>query len=221
MREETSVDGRAGADGGDSFAKLLGGRAAAIDATLPPVGFVAGWLLGGRSIETGAGAAIGLAVLVAVFRLVRKERPRAVVVSVAFVTLAALIALHTGRAADFFLLQLLSNAASALAWLASIAVRMPLLGLIVGAVLGQRTRWRRDPGLLRAYSLASLVWVGQYVVRILIYLPLWLSGETVALGVARVVLSWPLQVACLAVSWLVFRRSLPREHPGIRHPVRS
>lgn len=217
MGEQTSVDERAGAE---SFAQLLGGRTAAIDATLPPVGFVAGWLLG-RSIEVGAGAAIGLAVLVAVFRLVRKQRPRAVVVSVAFVVIAALIALHTGRAADFFLLQLLSNVASALAWLASIAVRWPFLGLIVGTVLGQRTRWRRDRALLRAYGLAGLVWVGQYVLRILVYLPLWLAGETVALGVARVGLSWPLQVACLTVSWLVFRRSLPREHPGIRHPVPS
>lgn len=202
----------------ESFASLLGGRTAAIDASLPPVAFVVGWLASGQSIEIGAAAAIGLTVVLAIVRLVRKEKPRAVVVSVAVVVLGALIALHTGHAADFFLLQLLSNIASALAWLASIAVRWPFLGLIVGTVLGQKTRWRKDPALLRAYSLASLVWVGQYLLRIAVYVPLWAADQTVALGVARIALSWPVQVVCLAVSWLVFQRALPREHPGIRHP---
>jgi hypothetical protein len=42
----------------------------------------------------------------------------------------------------------------------SIAVRWPLLGLVVGTALGQRTRWRRDPDLLRGYRRASWVWVG-------------------------------------------------------------
>jgi len=41
----------------------------------------------------------------------------------------------------------------------------------------------------------------------------------VALALARVVLSWPLVAACLAVSWIVVRRALPAGHPGLRHPV--
>jgi hypothetical protein len=97
-------------------------------------------------------------------------------------------------------------------------VRWPLLGVVVGAVLGQRTRWRRDPALLRAYARGSWVWVGQYVVRVAVFLPLYAAGQTVALGVARVALTWPLVAACLAVSWWVIRRSLPPAHPGLRHP---
>ena len=129
------------------------------------------------------------------------------------VCVAALIALRTGRAEDFFLLQLLSNAASALAWIISIVVRWPLLGIVVGGVLGQRTRWRRDAALLRAYSRGSWVWVCQYVLRVAVFLPLYAAGQTVALGVARIALTWPLIAACMAVSWWVIRRSLP---PGIR-----
>jgi hypothetical protein len=131
---------------------------------------------------------------------------------------AALIALRTGRAADFFLLQLLSNAASALAWAVSIVIRWPLLGLVVGGVLGQRSRWRRDRALLRAYARGSWIWVLQYVLRVAVFLPLYAAGQVVALGVARVVLTWPLVAACLAVSWWVIRRSLPPDHPGLRHP---
>ncbi|MGH3624833.1 MAG: DUF3159 domain-containing protein [Sciscionella sp.] len=199
--------------------RLLGGRGEALDASLPPAAFVLGWLLAGRSVEVGAAAALGCAVLVGALRLLRGERPRAVLVSVALVVLAALVALHTGRAADFFLLQLLSNVASALAWATSIVIRWPLLGVVVGLALGQRTRWRRDPDLLRAYGRASWVWVlGQYTLRVLVYGSLWLADTTVALGVARVVLSWPLVAVCLTASAWVLRRTLPTEHPGFRHP---
>src|SRR5690606_11517199 len=144
---------------------------------------------------------------------------RAVLVGLLMVGVAAVIVLRTGRAADFFLVQLASNAASALAWLVSITIRWPLLGVVVGGVLGQRTRWRRDPALLRAYGRGSWVWVGQYLVLVAVFTPLWLADQVVALGAARIALTWPLIAACLAVSWWVVRRSLPEGHPGLRHPV--
>ncbi|MGH3838560.1 MAG: DUF3159 domain-containing protein, partial [Pseudonocardiaceae bacterium] len=137
------------------------------------------------------------------------------------VSIAALIALYTGRAADFFLAQLLSNVVSALVWAVSVLIRWPLLGVIVGGVLGQRTSWRQDPALLRAYSLASWVWVGQYLIRVAVFTPLWATGAVVALGVARVALSWPLVAACVAVSGAVLIRVLPANHPGLRSVRRS
>ena len=149
--------------------------------------------------------------------MARGGKARALVVSLAAVVAAALIALHTGRAQDFFLLQLMSNVASALLWAASIALRWPLLGVVVGLVLGQKTRWRRDPALLKAYSRASWVWVfGQYTLRVVVYGLLWWTGHVVALGVARTVLSWPLVALTVAVSGWVLYRTLPPEHPGLR-----
>ncbi|WP_328604755.1 DUF3159 domain-containing protein [Amycolatopsis sp. NBC_00345] len=200
----------------ESLAQILGGRRGAIDASIPPVAFVAGWLATGQSIAWGAGVAIVVAVLLGGYRVVRGDKARAVVVSLAAVVIAALIALHTGRAQDFFLLQLLSNAASALLFAASVVVRWPLLGVIVGLLVGQKTRWRRDPALLRAYSWASWVWVLQYLIRVVVYGLLWWAGQVVALGVARTVLSWPLVAATVAVSGWVLYKSLPPEHPGLR-----
>ncbi|MCP2181524.1 Protein of unknown function (DUF3159) [Prauserella alba] len=204
----------------ESLASLLGGRKGAIDASLPPVAFVVGWLVSGSSIGWGAAAAIALSVAIGCFRLARGDKIRAVLISLAAVVLAALIALRTGRAQDFFLIQLLSNMASALAWAVSIAIRWPLLGVVVGTVLGQKTRWRSDPDLLRAYSRASWVWVlGQYTLRIAVFGVLWWAGEVVALGVARTVLSWPLVALTVGVSGWVLHNSLPAQHPGLRHPV--
>jgi hypothetical protein len=201
----------------ESLAQILGGRQGALDASIPPAAFVVGWLASGQSIAWGAGAAIVVAIALGVFRVVRGGKARAVVVSLAAVVAAALVALHTGRAQDFFLLQLMSNVASALLWAASIVIRWPLLGVVVGLLLGQKTRWRRDPALLKAYSRASWVWVfGQYTLRVVIYGLLWWSGQVVALGVARTVLSWPLVALTVAVSGWVLYRALPPEHPGLR-----
>jgi hypothetical protein len=199
--------------------ELLGGRGEALDASVPPAVFVLAWLASGQSIGWGALAAVAAGVLVAGFRLAKGRRVTASVASVAAVALAAFVAVQTGRPEDFFLIQLLSNVASALAWALSILVRWPLLGVVVGVLLGQKTRWRRDPDLLRAYGLASWVWVfGQYTLRVVVFGVLWWSGWVVALGVARVVLTWPLVAATVAVSAVVLRRALPADHPGLRHP---
>ncbi len=204
---------------GDSLADLLGGRRGAIEASLPPVAYAIGWGLAGRSILAGVVAALAVGAAVSVWRLRKGDRPRAVLISLLGVCLAALIALRTGRAVDFFLLQLVTNAASALAWLVSIAIRWPLLGVIVGLALGQKARWRRDPALLRAYSWGSAVWVLQYATRLAVFLPLYAADRMYALTAARAALTWPLVAACVAVSWWVIRRTLPPGHPGLRHPV--
>jgi hypothetical protein len=136
------------------------------------------------------------------------------------VIVAAMIALRTGRAADFFLLQIASNAASALAWTLSILVRWPLLGVVVGLMLGQRFRWRADPDLSRGYRRASWLWVGQYLVRLAVFIPLYRADQVVALGIARA-LTWLPVVACVGLSWPLVRSALPAGHRGIRHPRRA
>jgi len=202
----------------DSLVDLLGGKRGALDATAPPVVFAAGWLISGQSIAWGAAAAVVASALLAVWRMSRGEKVTAVLGGLAAVVVAALVALYTGRAEDFFLIQLLSNTASSLAWALSILIRWPLLGVVVGLLLGQKARWRRDPDLLRAYGRASWVWTAQYALRTVVYGLLWWSGQVVALTAARVVLSWPLLALVVAVSAVVLRRALPADHPGFRHP---
>ena len=215
--------GPAAPPGGPSLVEVLGGRTGALDASAAPVAFVAGYGIAGAAgspagLLWGGGAALVAGAVVAAVRIARGSRPAAVLAGLLGVAVAVLVALHTGRAVDFFLVQIASNAASALAWAVSIAVRWPLLGLVVGTALGQRTRWRRDPDLLRGYRRASWVWVAQYVVRLAVFVPLYLGGAVYALGIARAALTWPLVAASLAVSWPVLRRALPPGHPGLLHP---
>jgi MFS superfamily sulfate permease-like transporter len=163
--------------------------------------------------------AVVTATVVAVLRWRRAQSARAGLLGLLGVLVAALIVMRTGRAVDFFAVQVLSNLASAVAWTLSIAVRRPLLGIVVGTVLRQGPRWRSDPDLLRAYTRASWWWVSSYMLRVAVFVPLWAAGSLVALGVARAALSWPLIAGVLALSWHTMRRTLPAGHPGIRHPV--
>jgi Protein of unknown function (DUF3159) len=208
----------------ESLGELLGGRGGAIDATVPVIVFVIGFtaaqaLVAASPIAWAGGAAVLAAVALGAFRLARGRRPRAVLLGLLGVAVAALVALYTGRAVDFFLVQIVTNAASALAWAVSIVIRWPLLGLVVGTALGNRTAWRRDPDLLRGYQRASWAWVAQYLVRLVVFVPLYLADQVVALGVARVLLTWPLVAVSVAASWPLLRSALPVGHPGIRHPV--
>ncbi|MDR7351669.1 membrane associated rhomboid family serine protease [Glycomyces algeriensis] len=180
-------------------------------------------MVSGNSIAWAAGASLLSAGVIAFVRFKQRQKPRAVVLGLLSVAVACLIVLYTGRAQDILLPRIVSNAASALVWAGFIVFRRPLLGLIVGGLLGQKTRWRRDPHLLRAYSAASWVWVAMYALRVAILTPFWNSDEerlaVVAGGVAQVALSWPLLVLCLIASGWVIRAVLPDDHPGIRHPL--
>ncbi len=207
----------------DTLVSLLGGRRGAFDATAPLVVFILTWLLTGNSIAWGAAASLVSAAAIAAVRLRRREKPRAVVLGLLSVAVAVLIVLHTGRAQDILLPRIVSNAASALVWAGFIVFRRPLLGLIVGGLLGQKTRWRRDPDLLRAYAAASWLWVAMYLVRVAVFTPFWNSEQeefaVVAGGLLQVALSWPLLILCLIASGWVIKAVLPQNHPGIRHPV--
>lgn len=207
----------------DTLVSLLGGRRGAFDATAPLVVFILTWLLTGDSIGWAAAASLMCAGAIALVRLGRRRKPRAVVLGLLSVAVACLVVLYTGRAQDILLPRIVSNAASALVWAGFIVFRRPLLGLIAGGLLGQRTRWRGDPHLLRAYALASWAWVAMYALRVAVITPFWNSDSddlaVIGGGVAQVLLSWPLLVLCLAVSGWIMKTALPKDHPGLRHPV--
>lgn len=199
----------------ESLLHLLGGWRGAVEGAAPSITFVIAYAVLDAGLTTALLVALAVAGAVAVTRLWRRESMRQVLGGLAAVALAAAVAARTGRAEDYFLPSLLANLAAALVWAASIVAGWPLLGVIVGAAVGQRTRWRSDPLLVLAYSRASWIWAVSFVVRAGVMTPLYLSGQVLALGVVKVVLGWPMVMVVIWLSWLVIRRTLPAEHPGI------
>ena len=197
--------------------ELMGGRRGALESALPSVVFVIVYLVT-SSLGWALAAALGVAAVLAALRLARREKPVRVLGGLAAVGIAAVVAARTGNAADYFLPSLLANVASALIWAVSILARCPLLGVIVGFAIGQKTGWRQDADLMRAYSNASWIWAGSFLVRAGVNTPLYLTDNLVGLGISRVLLGWPMVLGVIAASWWAIRRSLPEDHPGIMHP---
>jgi len=195
--------------------RLLGGPREAVEGAAPSVTFAIVYAIVGAGLATSLVTALVVSGLVAVVRAVRGESLRLVLGGLAAVAIAAAVAARTGRAEDYFLPSLLANVAAALIWAASIVAGWPLLGVIVGAAAGQRTRWRRDPDLVRGYSRASWIWTISFVLRAAVMTPLYLGGDVLALGVAKIVLGWPMVLAVIWLSWLTMRRTLPPGHPGL------
>ena len=68
--------------------------------------------------------------------------------------------------------------------------------------------WRKDPRLVRIYSRASWIWVGLFVLRLAVQLPLYLAGNLVALGVAKTAMGFPIFAVAVWLSYLVLRKDI-------------
>ncbi len=178
-----------------------------VDSGLPSLVFVTVYTISGRLLTPALIAALASGVVLAGLRLARRESLQHVLTGYIGLGIAVFLAARTGRAETFFLPGLLINAGYLAAYVVSIMVRWPLLGVLVGLATGEGTAWRQSPHLLKAYTVASWFWVAMFGLRLGVQLPLYLTGSVVALGVARVVMGWPLFLLCLYLSWVVIRRA--------------
>lgn len=172
--------------------RAIGGWRGMIDSGLPALVFVVSYVAMGRELRPALIAALGTGLVVLLLRLVRREPLTQVIAGFAGVAISAYVSSRTGEARDFFLWGLIVNVAYCSAFLISLAVRWPLLGLVIGAITGDPTGWRNDPDLRRTYAAASWIWVFVFGSRIAVQVPLYLAGWVGALGTAKIVMGWPL-----------------------------
>lgn len=187
----------------------VGGPLGMAETAIPGVAFVAVYPFAGTT--PAAVVALAIAATLAVVRLARRETPRHALSGVVGVAFGAFIATHSGKAENFFLPGLLANAAYASAFLISVAIRRPLVGYVVGAVDGEGVGWRDDPRRVKAFTRASWVWAGLFLLRLAVQLPLYLAGAVVALGVAKTAMGLPLFALGL---WLTYRLARPPASPA-------
>lgn len=193
-----------------SIGTAFGGAAGLVDAGLPGVVFLVAYTVSDSDLRLALILAVGCGAVLAVIRLARRDSLQHAIGGFVGVALAAYIANRTGRPEDIYLPGLLINAGYALAYAISIVIRWPLIGLLVAALRQQSlTAWRDDPVLLRAYSRASWLWVGMFLLRLGVQLPLYLAGALVPLGIARVAMGWPLFLVTAWLTYLVVKGSVP------------
>lgn len=217
MRDDHRVsaahnDGGSGTEPADPGRQLdlleeIGGPQGIADSSIPALVFVTVYTLGGNRISLAGICALGAGLAIAVLRLVKGESLRFALAGFAGVAVAAFIASRTGRAEDFFLPGLLLNVLYGGAYLISILVRWPLMGVILGPTIGREgMAWRKDPHELRVYSRASWVWVGVFSARLCVQLPFYLAGSLLALGIAKTAMGLPVFALGIWLSYLILKR---------------
>jgi len=155
------------------------------------------------------GASVLIALVFTVVRVIGKSQVTQAIAGLIGVAASAILALLTGNAANNFLLGFLIDAGYGLAILVSMLVRWPLLGLVIGYLMGDGVAWREDSGRRRVMQALTACWLGLFVVRLAVQLPLYFAGLTVALGFTKLLMGLPLYASLVLVSWLVARAVYP------------
>lgn len=186
----------------------LGGVRGLAEAILPGLVFLVVYTFT-KELVPALAASLGLAVVFTVVRLVRRSGPTQAIAGLIGVGASAALALWTGRAEDNYVLGFYTNAAYAVALLVSLLVRWPLIGVIVGFLVGDGTAWRTERRKLRAMQFLTLVWLGLFAARLIVQVPFYFAGNVEALGATRLLMGVPLYALVLVFTWLVVRAVYP------------
>jgi intracellular septation protein A len=194
-------------DDSELLASALGGWAGVIDSGLPFVVFTVAYLVTDRDLDTTLYASVGTAAILAVLRLMRRQSLQQVVSGLIGIGIAAFLARRTGNADNFFLPGIITNAAYASVCLISIAIRKPLLGYVIEAMRGRDMSWVKNPQSLRLFSTITWLWTLMFGIRVAIMFPLYLLGQTAALGTLKILLGYPLFALGIFVSFKLLANS--------------
>jgi hypothetical protein len=208
------------------LATALGGRRGMVEAAVPTIMFTLLWL-STRHLYLALGVSLGAAAALLVVRLVQRTTPQFVLNAIFGIGIGWLfvhIAASRGGSADdqalaYFLPGILYNIAYSLAFGLTCLIGWPLVGFMVGSVTGDPTAWHRDKQVVRLCTRLTWLLALPCAVRVAVQAPIWFAGHSGAmdagaavatLGVLKIALGWPMQLAALAAMvWLLGRNHTP------------
>lgn len=188
----------------------MGGVSGLIYSSLPVVVFV--------PVSTTLGltaailAALGVAGLVLVWRLIRRESVQPAVSGFIGVGVSALIAWAVGESKGYFLLGIWVSLLWAIVFTLSVLIRRPIVGYVWSWLNGHDRAWRKTRRAVIAFDIATLTWVLVFAARFLVQHHLYDADQTGWLGVARIAMGWPLTAVAALVTYLAIRaaqRAMP------------
>jgi hypothetical protein len=212
--------------------QALGGRRGMVETAVPTLTFTVMWLLT-RHLGLAVGASVGVAVVELLARVVQRQTVKFCVnalVGIAIGWVFVHLAASRGGSADdqalaYFVPGLLYNAGYAVVMGLTCITGWPLVGFMIGSVTGEPTAWHTDRQVVRLCTRLTWLLVLPCAVRALVQGPIWVAGHSgslsadtavAALGVLKIAMGWPLQLAALAaMSWLLGRNHTPLQ-PGQR-----
>lgn len=204
----------------------LGGVRGMLEAAVPTAAFTVLFLLT-HDLRVAIFSAVALAGVLLVVRLGQRSSPQFVLNALLGIGIGAFFAWRASRgggdandqALAYFLPGVLYNAGYTAVYSVTILSGWPLMGFLIGSVTGDPTGWHEDRAVVRLCARLTWLLALPCVLRVLVQGPMYLAGRqgwwspdsaVAALGVAKLAMGWPLQVASVAAMvWLLSRNRTP------------
>jgi Protein of unknown function (DUF3159) len=197
----------------------MGGISGLIYSSLPVVAFVP--VSSAFGLGPAIAAALGVATVILVWRLVRRESTQPAISGFIGVGVCALIAYLVGESKGYFLLGIWSSLLWAAVFAVSVLIRRPVVGYVWGWVNGHDRGWRRVRRAVLAFDIATVFWVLVFASRFVVQQHLYEADQTGWLGVARIAMGWPLTAVAALVTYLAIRAAQRALHAHDAAEVKS
>ena len=196
----------------DKVLSAFGGRKGLIDSGIPSIIFLLTFNIT-HHLHSALLASVAISGLLTLIRLIRRDTLQHALSGLVGVLVCAWFANKTGNPSDLYIPKLLTNLGYGSVYLIANLAGWPVLGLMLGPILGENLKWRNHPERKRAYMRASWLWVLMFFTRIAVQYPIYRSGNLNLLGSVNLAMGYPLFIATAYGSWLVLKNEpkLPTE----------
>lgn len=194
------------------LAEAFGGIRGVVETAVPTLAFTV-WYLSTKELKQALIVAAAMAGALFAVRLIQRSELQFVINAMFGIGLAALFAARSGDARDVFLPGILYNGVYAAVLTITILIGWPVMGFLVGGMVGDLTEWRKDPGMKKLCTRLTWFLVIPCVLRVGVQYPLWQADEIALLATSKIALGWPLQIASLmGMGWLLARNATPLDN---------
>jgi Protein of unknown function (DUF3159) len=214
------------------ISRALGGRRGMVEAAVPTIVFTVVWL-STKELRYALTASIAIAAALLVVRLVQRSTVQFVLNALFGIGIGWLfirISASRGGSEDdqalaYFLPGIIYNSAYTVVLALTCLIGWPLVGFMVGSVTGDATAWHRDKQVVRLCTILTWLLAVPCLLRVVVQAPIWFAAKggaievdsaVAALGILKIAMGWPLQLAALAaMAWVLTRNRTPVDSPSV------
>ncbi len=225
LKQRTGLGALASAGSGDDFSVIdaIGGPRGVVESMLPGVVFVA-LFVATSNLNLTIGVSAALAVVQVIVRLIQRQSVMGALSGLLAVGICLIWAWRTHQARDYYMFGFITNAVYAVLLAVSLLARVPALGAIIEFIRQLPTEhfkawldgWMGDKELKKAYTIITWLWLGLFLLRLAVQVPLYVTNHVGLLGVSRLLMGIPFWALAIWVSYLVVATPMHRHDARVR-----